>query len=120
MNSSLSRRRLLMLGAQGVTASFVLAACSSTPPDSSDDPVALVNDADMTLSNFLRDPEMTWFRDNLPSARGVLIVPGHYFFPGLDEVWRHRDECLRLNYSQDDAVVEKGIVILADELRRLR
>ena len=34
-----------------------------------------VNDADMTLSNFLRDPEMTWFRDNLPSARGVLIVP---------------------------------------------
>jgi lipid-binding SYLF domain-containing protein len=64
-----------MLGAQGVTASFVLAACSSTPPDSSDDPVALVNDADMTLSNFLRDPEMTWFRNNLRSARGVLIVP---------------------------------------------
>jgi lipid-binding SYLF domain-containing protein len=29
----------------------------------------------MTLNNFLRDPEMTWFRDNLPSARGVLIVP---------------------------------------------
>ena len=51
-------------------------------------------------------------------ARGVLIVPGHYFFPGLDEVWRHRDECLRLNYSQDDAVVEKGIAILADELKR--
>ena len=72
MNSSLSRRRLLMLGAQGVTASFVLAACSSTPPDSSDDPAALVNDADMTLSNFLRDPEMTWFRDNL---RGLRPLP---------------------------------------------
>ncbi|MGF7213141.1 lipid-binding SYLF domain-containing protein [Skermanella aerolata] len=27
------------------------------------------------MNNFLRDPEMTWFRDNLPSARGVLIVP---------------------------------------------
>jgi lipid-binding SYLF domain-containing protein len=27
------------------------------------------------LSNFLRDPNMTWFRDNLPGARGVLIVP---------------------------------------------
>jgi lipid-binding SYLF domain-containing protein len=75
MNSSLSRRRLLVLGAQGVTASFVLAACSSTPPDSSSDPATLVTDADTTLSNFLRDPEMTWFRDNLPSARGVLIVP---------------------------------------------
>ena len=75
MNGSLSRRRLLALGVQGVTASFVLTACSSTAPGSSDDPAALVSDADMTLNNFLRDPEMTWFRDNLPSARGVLIVP---------------------------------------------
>ena len=75
MNGSLSRRRLLAIGIQGVTASFVLAACSSTTPGSSDDPAALVSDADMTLNNFLRDPEMTWFRDNLPSARGVLIVP---------------------------------------------
>ena len=40
MNGSLSRRRLLTLGAQGVAASFVLAACSSTPPQSSDDPAA--------------------------------------------------------------------------------
>jgi valine--pyruvate aminotransferase len=53
-------------------------------------------------------------------ARGLLIVPGHYFFPGLDEVWRHREECLRLNYSQDDGVVEKGIDILADELRKIQ
>jgi lipid-binding SYLF domain-containing protein len=75
MNGSLSRRRLLTLGAQGITASFVLAACSSTPSDSSGEPAALVSDADATLNNFLRDPEMTWFRDNLPSARGVLIVP---------------------------------------------
>ncbi len=52
-------------------------------------------------------------------ARGVLIVPGHYFFPGLAETWRHRDECLRLNYSQDDAVVEKGIVLLADEVKKV-
>ncbi len=51
-------------------------------------------------------------------ARGVLIVPGHHFFPGLAEAWAHRDECLRLNYSQDDGVVEKGIAILADELRK--
>jgi SH3 domain-containing YSC84-like protein 1 len=75
MNGSLSRRRLLVLGVQSVTASFLLAACSSRAPGSSDDPAALVSDADMTLNNFLRDPEMTWFRNNLPSARGVLIVP---------------------------------------------
>jgi valine--pyruvate aminotransferase len=52
-------------------------------------------------------------------ARGVLVVPGRYFFPGLSENWRHRDECLRLNYSQADEVVEKGVEILGEELRRL-
>jgi valine--pyruvate aminotransferase len=52
-------------------------------------------------------------------AKGVLVVPGHYFFPGLTESWRHRDECLRVNYSQDDDVVEKGMAILGDELRKL-
>jgi lipid-binding SYLF domain-containing protein len=75
MNGLLSRRRLFVLGAQGVTASFVLAACSTAAPGSPDDPAALVSDADRTLNDFLRDPEMTWFRDNLPSARGVLITP---------------------------------------------
>ena len=53
-------------------------------------------------------------------ARGVLIVPGHHFFPGLAGSWRHREECLRLNYSQDDEVVEKGIAILADEVKKAR
>ncbi|MBN2316497.1 MAG: aminotransferase class I/II-fold pyridoxal phosphate-dependent enzyme, partial [Sedimentisphaerales bacterium] len=24
-------------------------------------------------------------------ARGVLVVPGHYFFPGLKEQWPHKD-----------------------------
>ena len=50
--------------------------------------------------------------------RGVLVVPGQYFFPGLDEPWRHKQECLRVNYSQDDDVVRKGIAILAEEIRR--
>ena len=49
---------------------------TTAAPGSADDPVALVSrNADVDLNNFLRDPEMTWFRDNLPSARGVLIVP---------------------------------------------
>lgn len=52
-------------------------------------------------------------------ARGVLVVPGHYFFPGLAEKWRHRHECLRVNYSQDDAVVEKGVAILGEEVARV-
>ncbi len=50
--------------------------------------------------------------------RGVLVLSGHYFFPGLEGPWRHRDECLRVNYAQDDAMVERGISILAEEVRR--
>jgi valine--pyruvate aminotransferase len=51
-------------------------------------------------------------------AKGVLIVPGHYFFPGLKEDWRHKNECIRVNYSQDEETVAAGIKIIADEVRR--
>src|SRR5579885_2946972 len=55
-------------------------------------------------------------------ARGVLVLPGHYFFPGLPEdpgdPWPHRHECIRLTYAQDEAVVERGITILAEEIKR--
>lgn len=50
--------------------------------------------------------------------RGVLVVPGQDFFPGLEGEWTHRDECLRVSYAQDDAVVARGIAIIADEARR--
>lgn len=52
-----------------------LAGCSSTPPDTAGEPRTLVDDANGTLSNFMRDPEMTWFRNNLRTARGLLIAP---------------------------------------------
>jgi lipid-binding SYLF domain-containing protein len=35
----------------------------------------LVNAADVTLSNFMRDPEMTWLQQNIGRARAVLIAP---------------------------------------------
>jgi len=35
----------------------------------------LVNAADVTLSNFLRDPEMTWLQNNIGNAKAVLIAP---------------------------------------------
>jgi len=50
--------------------------------------------------------------------RNVLVVPGHYFFPGLTEPWSHTNECIRVNYAQDHAVVTAGIEIIADEVRR--
>tara|TARA_R110001583_G_scaffold112950_2_gene263263 strand:- start:37 stop:1284 length:1248 start_codon:yes stop_codon:yes gene_type:complete len=69
-----------------------------------------------------------WFKD-LPISsselykrlkeKGLLIVSGHYFFPGLDQQWPHTQECIRLNYAQDDDVVERGISILAEEINTL-
>ncbi len=49
-------------------------------------------------------------------ARGVLVVSGHYFFPGLQEPWDHASQCLRITYSQDDATVARGLALLADEV----
>ena len=50
--------------------------------------------------------------------RGVLILPGHYFFPGLQEDWRHMHECIRISYAMDEATVAAGIRIIAEEVRR--
>ncbi len=53
-------------------------------------------------------------------ARGVLVVSGHYFFPGLDaEDWRHQQECLRVTYSQNDSDVAEGMRIIADEVKAI-
>lgn len=51
--------------------------------------------------------------------RGVLVVPGHYFFPGLKEDWDHKHQCIRVTYAQDDAIVEQGLAIIADEVKSL-
>ena len=53
-------------------------------------------------------------------ARGVLIVPGSYFFFGLDdsEPWRHRDECIRMTFTMDEGTVKDGIRVIAEEVAR--
>ena len=52
-------------------------------------------------------------------ARKVLIIPGEYFFFGLDtDDWRHRQECIRLSYTQSEDTVRHGIAILAEEIQR--
>jgi valine--pyruvate aminotransferase len=50
--------------------------------------------------------------------RRVIVVPGHYFFPGLREEWRHKHECLRVSYAQEEGTVAAGIRIIAEEVRR--
>ncbi|WP_028585523.1 valine--pyruvate transaminase [Desulfogranum mediterraneum] len=52
-------------------------------------------------------------------GRKVLVVAGDYFFPGLEPGWRHIDECIRVNYSQDEAEVHQGIRLIAEEIRTI-
>ncbi len=85
------------------------------------------------LPCFIHKPEgaiflWLWFRD-LPisseelyqrlKARGVLVVSGHHFFPGLAGDWQHCHECIRVTYCQDASVVEQGAKIIADEVRQI-
>ena len=51
--------------------------------------------------------------------KGLLIVSGHYFFPGLSQDWKHTQQCIRLNYAQDKEIVRRGIDVLADEINAL-
>lgn len=52
-------------------------------------------------------------------ARKVLIVPGEYFFFGLNEDWPHSRECLRLNFAQPEATVREGLRIIAEEAAKV-
>ncbi|EOG7789940.1 valine--pyruvate transaminase [Vibrio fluvialis] len=68
-----------------------------------------------------------WF-DELPittmelyrrlKARGILIVPGEYFFIGQKEDWAHAHQCLRMNYVQSDDAMQQGIAIIAEEVQK--
>ena len=51
--------------------------------------------------------------------RGVLVLSGHYFFPGMQDDWRHQHECIRVSYAMNDRIVDEGISIIADEVRQL-
>jgi valine--pyruvate aminotransferase len=51
--------------------------------------------------------------------RGVLVIPGQYFFYGLDDAgWQHRNECIRVSYAMDEASVRDGLRIIAEEVHR--
>jgi valine--pyruvate aminotransferase len=94
--------------------------------------VAWVRKALAGTPYYLHKPEgamflWLWFKD-LPISslelyerlkrRGVLVVSGHYFFPGIPDEWQHKQECIRLTYSQDEALVNRGITLIGEEVRR--
>ncbi len=55
---------------------------------------------------------------NRLKKRGVLVIPGEYFFFGHDDPgWAHRHECIRVSYAMDEAVVRDGLRIIAEEVK---
>jgi valine--pyruvate aminotransferase len=68
-----------------------------------------------------------WF-DGLPitsetlyqrlKQRGVFVIAGEHFFPGMQDPWTHRHECIRISYAQDAESVQAGIAIIGEEVAR--
>ena len=76
------------------------------------------------LMNDLSVPTKEFY--HILKARGVIVVPGEYFFfggttdgstPPLEQHPHYR-KCLRLNYARPAAEVEQGIRIIAEEYLR--
>jgi len=52
-----------------------LDGCASLSTTAQSEQQKLVDAADASLSNFMRDPNMGWFQQHLAQAKGVLIAP---------------------------------------------
>ncbi|MCL4152653.1 UNVERIFIED_CONTAM: hypothetical protein GTU68_013710 [Idotea baltica] len=49
--------------------------------------------------------------------KGVVVVAGHYFFPGLNTPWDHKQQCIRVNIGGDAQDVKSGLELIAEEIR---
>jgi lipid-binding SYLF domain-containing protein len=53
----------------------VVAVGFAAPASAQNEQMVLVNQAETTLSNFMRDPEMKWLQQNIGRAKAILIAP---------------------------------------------
>ncbi|PSN19292.1 valine--pyruvate transaminase [filamentous cyanobacterium CCP5] len=44
---------------------------------------------------------------------GVIVVPGSSFFPGLQEDWPHRHQCIRISLTASDGEIDQAVGHLA-------
>ena len=79
MKANRSVRRIIGVFLAGVLVAGLVALTITPAP--AEEPLkqqVLVDQARITFKNFIADPDMTWFRDNLKDAKGLLIVPELY------------------------------------------
>jgi lipid-binding SYLF domain-containing protein len=69
MSTLFARKAALLLG----WSAFLLAACSSAPTQ--EETHLRVDEAQKTLSDFMRDPQMTWLQTHIHEAKAVMISP---------------------------------------------
>lgn len=72
---------------------------------------------------WLQDLPMTdWeFYQELKQV-GVIVVPGSTFFPGLREEWQHRQQCLRISLTANEAEIVEAmqrLAVVAERVYRL-
>ncbi|MGZ5198347.1 MAG: lipid-binding SYLF domain-containing protein [Telluria sp.] len=67
MSTLFARKSVLLL------AWLALASCSSTPTQQ--ETHKDVDDAEKTLADFMRDPQMTWLQTHIHEARAVMVSP---------------------------------------------
>jgi len=61
---------------------------------------------------------------NRLKLRKTIVVPGKYFFFGINDKthntdWEHSRECIRISFAQEESQVDKGLEIIADEIRNM-
>lgn len=50
---------------------------------------------------------------------GVIVVPGSTFFPGLEEEWEHKQECVRISLTGSDEEIATGMQRLAKVVQQV-
>jgi len=83
---------------------------------------ALAHKPEGSIFLWLWFPEMTISCSELYQRlkqHGVIVVPGHYFFPGLNDPWDHKNQCIRVNIGGDAEELKTGLDLIAREIRKV-
>ncbi len=69
---------------------------------------------------WLRDlPVSDWELYQELKQAGVIVVPGHTFFPGLQQEWLHARQCVRISLTASLRDIERGVERLTQVVARV-